>query len=87
MAAKIKTFLLVLMSELLNNEKYRNVSSNKQDCERNAFYRLAVRIKKRFPKQGFRHMDGLYACGPVIQTCRDRINIKNCLKPFGFKRF
>ena len=63
---------LPLMSELLNNEEYREFSSNKQDCERKAFYRLAERIKKRFPKLKIAvTMDGLYACGPVLKTCRD----------------
>ena len=63
---------LPLMSEFLNNEEYRDVSSDKQDCERKAFYRLAARIKKRFPKLKISvAMDGLYACGPVIRTCRD----------------
>jgi len=63
---------LPLMSEILNNEEYRNVSSNKQDCERKAFYRFAQRIKKRFPKLKISvTMDGLYACGPVIKTCID----------------
>ena len=63
---------LPLMSEFLNNEEYREVSSNKQDCERKAFYRFAERIKKRFPKLKISvTMDGLYACGPVLKTCRD----------------
>lgn len=62
---------LPLMSEFLNNEEYREVSTNKQDCERKAFYRFAERIKKRFPKLKISvTMDGLYACGPVIKTCR-----------------
>jgi len=63
---------LPLMSEFLNNEEYREVSSDKQDCERKAFYRFAERIKKRFPKLKISvTMDGLYACGPVIKTCRE----------------
>ncbi len=63
---------LPLMSEFLNNEEYRDVSSDKQDCERKAFYRFAERIKKRFPKLKISvTMDGLYACGPVIKTCRE----------------
>ena len=63
---------LPLMSEFLNNEEYRDVSSDKQDCERKAFYRFAQRIKKRFPKLKISvTMDGLYACGPVIKTCRE----------------
>jgi len=63
---------LPLMSEFLNNEEYRDVSSDKQDCERKAFYRFAERIKKRFPKLKISvTMDGLYACGPVIKICRE----------------
>src|SRR5665647_102693 len=63
---------LPLMSEFLNNEEYRHFQSNKQDCERKAFYRLAERIKKRFPKLKISiTMDGLYACGPVIKICRE----------------
>ncbi len=62
---------LPLMSEFLNNEEYREVSTNKQDCERRAFYRFAQRLKQRFPKLKLSvTMDGLYACGPVIRTCR-----------------
>ena len=41
---------LPLMSEFLSNESYREVSSQKQDCERKAFYRFAQRIKQRFSK-------------------------------------
>ena len=63
---------LPLMSEFLNNADYREGSSDKQDCERKAFYRFAQRIKQRFPKLKISvTMDGLYACGPVIRTCRD----------------
>ena len=63
---------LPLMSEFLNNEEYRDFQSDKQDCERKAFYRLAERIKKRFPKLKISiTMDGLYACGPVIKICRE----------------
>lgn len=63
---------LPLMSEFLNNEEYREISSDKQDCERKAFYRFAERIKKRFPKLKISvTMDGLYACGPVIKICRE----------------
>ncbi len=63
---------LPLMSEFLNNDEYQDVFSDKQDCERKAFYRFAKRIKKRFPKLKISlTMDGLYACGPVIKTCRE----------------
>ena len=30
---------LPLMSEFLNNEEYKDVSADKQECERKAFYR------------------------------------------------
>jgi len=67
-----KGITLPFMSEVLNNAEYRNVSSDKQDCERKAFYRFAERIKKRFPKLKISvTMDGLYACGPIIKTCRE----------------
>ncbi|NSW92478.1 MAG: transposase family protein, partial [Firmicutes bacterium] len=42
-----------------------------KDCERKAFYRLAEKIKKRFPRLKIAVvLDGLYACGPVIRLCR-----------------
>jgi hypothetical protein len=63
---------LPLMSEFLDSDEYRNVINNKQDCERKAFYRIAKRIKERFPKLKVAvTMDGLYACGPIIRTCKD----------------
>ncbi|MBZ9623767.1 transposase family protein [Clostridium sp. FP2] len=63
---------LPLMSEFLNNDEYKDVSSDKQDCERKAFYRFSKKIKARFPKLKIAvTMDGLYACGPVIKICRD----------------
>lgn len=63
---------LPLMSEFLSNAEYGEDASNKQDCERKAFYRLAKRIKQRFPKLKISvTMDGLYACGPVIKICRE----------------
>jgi len=63
---------LPLMSEFLNNEEYKDVSADKQDCERKAFYRFSKKVKARFPKLKIAvTMDGLYACGPVIKICRD----------------
>jgi hypothetical protein len=63
---------LPLMSEFLNNEEYNDVSADKQDCERKAFYRFSKKVKNRFPKLKIAvTMDGLYACGPVIKICRD----------------
>lgn len=61
---------LPFMSEILKNEEYRDEKS-KQDCELKAFYRLAEKIKKRFPRLKIAVvLDGLYACGPVIRLCR-----------------
>jgi len=43
----------------------------KQDCERNAFYRLAKRLKKLFPQLPFCFaLDSLYACSPVMTLCQ-----------------
>ncbi len=62
---------LPLMSEFLKNEEYKD-ETTKQDCERKAFYRLAEKMKRRFPKLRIAVvLDGLYACGPVIRICRN----------------
>jgi len=43
----------------------------KQDCERAAFVRLAIKLKKAFPHQSLCIIgDALYACGPVMRLCR-----------------
>ena len=43
---------------------------SKQDCELNAFYRLAERLKKRFPRLPIcLLLDGLYANQSVFQIC------------------
>jgi hypothetical protein len=42
----------------------------KQDCELKAFYRLAERLKQRFPRLPIcLLMDGLYAGGPTFALC------------------
>jgi len=62
---------LPLLSEFLKNENYVEGVS-KQDCERKAFTRLAQRIKSIFSKMKVTLLvDGLYACGPVLKTCRN----------------
>jgi hypothetical protein len=66
--------ILPLMSEFLENsselEAIENDEDWKQDCELKAFYRLAKRIKKEFPKLPITLLlDGLYAKGPVIELC------------------
>ena len=55
-------------SEFVENEK-ENVE--KQDCEIRAFYRMAERIKKEYPKLPIIISgDALYACEPVMELCR-----------------
>lgn len=54
-------------TEFVENED-ENVE--KQDCELKAFYRMAERIKKEYPKLPIIISgDALYACNPVITTC------------------
>ena len=54
-------------TEFVENED-ENVE--KQDCELKAFYRMAERIKKQYPKLPIIISgDALYACDPVIATC------------------
>ena len=44
----------------------------KQDCELNAFYRMAGRLKKRFPQLKIcLLLDSLYAAGPVIDIAEE----------------
>lgn len=67
--------VLPLMSEFLENspelETIENNETWKQDCELKAFYRLAKRLKKTFPKLPVTLLlDGLYANGPVMEVCR-----------------
>lgn len=62
-------FSFSLMSEFIENPEPH---PTKQDCELNAFHRLAARLKKRFPRLPIcLSLDGLFACGPVFQRCRD----------------
>lgn len=62
-------FSFSLMSEFIENPQ---ANPTKQDCELNAFHRLAARLKKRFPRLLIcLSLDGLFACGPVFQRCHD----------------
>jgi hypothetical protein len=62
-------FAFSLMTEFIENT---DLSADKQDCELKAFYRLAKRIKQRFPRLPLcLLLDGLYAGGPTFQTCED----------------
>lgn len=56
-------------SEFIENED-ENVE--KQDCEMRAFYRMAERIKKEYPKLPIIISgDALYACEPVMNKCKE----------------
>jgi ferredoxin len=67
--------VLPLLSEFLENspelERIENDDKWKQDCELKAFYRLAARLKRMFPRLRLTLLlDGLYANGPVMEICR-----------------
>ena len=62
-------FAFSLMTEFIENT---DLSADKQDCELKAFYRLAKRLKQRFPRLPIcLLLDGLYAGGPTFQVCHD----------------
>jgi hypothetical protein len=61
---------LPLLSEFLSYE-LGDPDDHKQDCERNAFYRLAARLKAYFPRLPILLLlDGLYPNGPLLAKCR-----------------
>lgn len=60
-------FVFSLMTEFIENA---DPNQSKQDCELKAFYRLAERLKERFPRLSLLlTLDGLYAVGPVFALC------------------
>jgi hypothetical protein len=62
-------FAFSLMTEFIENAAPK---ADKQDCELKAFYRLAARLKARFPRLPIcLLLDGLYAGGPTFQLCQD----------------
>lgn len=66
------SLVLSIDSEFIENPNSDVVNIRKQDCEMNAFKRMAKRIKKNFPKLKFIVTgDALYASGPFIQLCLD----------------
>jgi hypothetical protein len=53
------------------SKKKLSQEKKKQDCELKAFYRMAEKLKKRFPKLPIcLGMDSLYTCGPVFDLCK-----------------
>jgi hypothetical protein len=62
-------FSFSVMTEFVENP---GENPTKQDCELKAFYRLAERLKKAFPRLPIcLSLDSLFACGPVMSICED----------------
>lgn len=62
-------FSLSIATEFIENPEE---GADKQDCEQKALVRLAGRLKKEFPQLRIcLLLDGLFACGPVFDLCRD----------------
>lgn len=63
-------YALSLMTEFIENN---DPGATKQDCELKAFYRLAERLKQRFPRAHFcLLLDGLFAGGPTLEICEKK---------------
>lgn len=63
-------YALSLMTEFIENS---DPEATKQDCELKAFYRLADRLKQRFPHAAFcLLLDGLFAGGPTLEACEKK---------------
>lgn len=63
--------VISLDTEWIENEDMQT-EKKKQDCEINAFKRIAVRIKKNYPKIKFIITgDALYATTPMINICKE----------------
>lgn len=61
-------FAIPLFTEFVENSG----ADSKQDCERKAFYRMADKLKAYFPRLPILlTIDGLFACGPVFEVCRE----------------
>jgi hypothetical protein len=62
-------FAFSVMTEFIENP---GEQPTKQDCELKAFYRLAKRLKKAFPRLPIcLSLDSLFAGGPVMSMCED----------------
>ena len=66
-------FAFSIASEFIENPKGWDQNSRlKQDCELKAFYRLAEKLKKNFPRLPIcLLLDGLYTGAPVFKICED----------------
>ena len=63
--------VISLDTEWIENENMQT-EKKKQDCEINAFKRMAIRIKNNYPKLKFIITgDALYATTPMINICKD----------------
>jgi len=63
-----KGLVFSLMTEFIENPGDK---VSKQDCELKAFYRMAERLKARFPRLPLLlSLDGLFAGGPTFNLCR-----------------
>jgi hypothetical protein len=61
-------FVFSLLTEFVENP---GEYPTKQDCELKAFYRLADRLKRRFPRLPIcLLLDGLFASGPTFSICK-----------------
>lgn len=66
----VGNIVISLDSEWIENSIIKT-EKQKQDCEINAFKRMATRIKKEFPKMKFIITgDALYATNPTIDICK-----------------
>jgi len=64
-----ENIVMSIATEFVENE---SAKVKKQDCELNAFYRLAKKLKENFPRLPIcLGMDSLYAGEPVFSLCRD----------------
>ena len=65
----VGNIVISIDSEWIENKNI-NKEKDKQDCEVNAFKRMAERIKKEYPKMKFIVTgDALYATNPMINLC------------------
>ena len=65
----VGNMVLSIDTEFVENE---SADVSKQDCEMNAFKRMAIRLKDEFPKLPILITgDALYACNQIIDICKE----------------